>query len=111
MTRTDQIVAIAEFRGWTRIRLTVKGRGAPERDPQPWGYPPGKNYEAPVVNYLHDLNAMHEAEILLDGPLTDDSRWLDYVRLLHRACCGKGERATAAQRAEALLRTIGKWKE
>lgn len=67
-----------------------------------------------VRNYIADLNAMHDAENVLTplqlsemvclihamhkcgGPLTFDAA------LLH---------ATARQRAEAFLRTIGKWKE
>ncbi len=70
-----------------------------------------------VPDYLNDLNAMHKAErvlsekeqrdycfrlllALVDGSVTNDLN--DHFIFLH---------ATAAQRAEALLKTIGKWEE
>ena len=61
-----------------------------------------------IPDYLHDLNAMHEAEnVLMQADLifeygmhiTTDHH---YEHLL---------RATAAQRAEAFLKTIGKWED
>lgn len=62
---------------------------------------------------LNDLNAMHEAEkVLTDdqwfkywlflGGDWNDSGLIGYSSMLH---------ATAAQRAEAFLRTIGKWED
>ena len=59
-------------------------------------------------DWANDLNAMHEAEKVL----TDDQREVFYPRNL-----GAWQRpfnviyATARQRAEAFLRTLGKWKE
>jgi hypothetical protein len=64
-----------------------------------------------IPDYLDDLDSMAEAEKLLtDEQLQTFADWLGYdedefpyknvKRLL---------RATAAQRAEALLRTLGKW--
>lgn len=66
-------------------------------------------------DYLNDLNAMHEAEKTLKGMQCQNYQlWL--------IGCARGEHfihnktpdcyefhATAAQRAEAFLRTIGKW--
>jgi hypothetical protein len=89
-----------------------------------WHHPDGRN-ELP--NYCADLNAMHEAEKTLKDVAFYDSK----VRYVHEILCitvwsGKypvGHRvsdadirnalcfATARQRAEAFLRTIGKWKE
>lgn len=74
--------------------------------------------EGRVPDYLDDLNAMHEAEKLL----TEKQQvWylqkLTQVRLTAGVCgmiacmTDKTTFATAAQRAEALLRTIGKWRE
>ena len=66
-----------------------------------------------VANYLNDLNAMREAEKMLT-----EHQWDEYERVLRLVCdgCsyfeGAGKEllhATAAQRAEAFLRTIGKW--
>jgi hypothetical protein len=67
----------------------------------------------PIPDYLNDLNAMHEAEKVL-------SRWQveKYLDVLSGFTEGRGNSdyvwyttvfATAAQRVEAFLRTIGKW--
>jgi hypothetical protein len=75
------------------------------------------------LNYHGDLNAMHEAEKLIDD-------WAEYI--VHLKCVSNSityasfnwpilgfdagalsdiTHATAAQRAEAFLRTIGQWEE
>ena len=70
-------------------------------------------------DYLNDLNAMHEAEKVLSPAnqlASGESQWSEYLVWL--GFCGKNKThvvygcvtATAAQRAEAFLRTIGKWK-
>lgn len=73
-----------------------------------------------IPNYHADLNAMHEAEKVLVA----QDKWQNYItRLNEQICCDDDEpinvdpetlcnmiRATAAQRAEAFLRTLGKWK-
>ena len=58
---------------------------------------------------VNDLNAMHEAEKVLDGVLQRGDYW-DYLFSLTG---GEFEmcHATARQRAEAFLRTLGKWKD
>ena len=58
-------------------------------------------------DYCHDLNAMHKAEKLLKGGLCDGDEWLAYVRLLHKITGGRGEQATARQRAESFVSTKG----
>jgi hypothetical protein len=65
--------------------------------------------EAAPPDYLHDLNAMHEAEASLFGT----NYWVacKYERLITRMASSWAWHATASQRAEAFLRTIGKWKE
>ena len=57
-------------------------------------------------DYCTDLNAMHEAEEMLTGVL-----WRDYFERLQRHGKASGIRASARQRAEAFLRTLGKWEE
>jgi hypothetical protein len=58
-------------------------------------------------NYLSDLNAMHEAEKCLKTP----DELAQYQHILLGICHpGSPSLATAAQRAEAFLKTIGKWK-
>jgi hypothetical protein len=102
MKPEQQRIAIAEVCGWTE---TPSGKwhrnGFVMPDPL---NPP---------DYLNDLNAMHEAEktlsyndkqkyldILADAPREDiHHTWADSVF------------ATAAQRAEAFLRTVGRWEE
>lgn len=65
--------------------------------------------EGCIPDYLNDLNAMHEAEG--DFNLRQSE---EYFNALCDVVTAKGYRfihsATAAQRAEAFLRTIGKWK-
>jgi hypothetical protein len=64
-----------------------------------------------LPDYLNDLNAMHEAEKMLRKPMkgsdTDTiigDRMHKYAELI-----GYAFDSTAAQRAEAFLRTIDKW--
>ena len=57
-------------------------------------------------NYLNDLNAMAEAENLV---LKSAKQCRDYTHALDDG--NGGHFATAAQRAEAFLRTIGKWED
>lgn len=60
-----------------------------------------------LPDYLNDLNAMHEAEKILNN-----NDWWEFVEHLTNICGGGtalGISATASQRAEAYLRTISKW--
>ena len=72
-----------------------------------WSYAlPTKTIGCGVPDYLNDLNAMHEAEKVLDynqlREMEDSVSFQFAVYPFH---------ATAAQRAEAFLRTIGKWED
>lgn len=78
--------------------------------PDGFWFPEGKNYGSQgIPDYLHDLNAMHEAE----KTLTDKAH--EEFRLNLYDVIGDDSRlivsSTAAQRAEAFLCTIGKWEE
>ncbi len=105
----DQIdCVIAEWRGWTEIQAL----GRPIDGSRLFGVRPnseGEKYPLQAVPQYHKcLNAMHEVEGDLPWhqlrPYTDE--------LANRFTDGfVGVRYTAAQRAEALLRTIGKWQE
>ena len=61
-----------------------------------------------IPNYFNDLNAMHEAEKVLFPK--HEAKWAEYMSIV----CGHSWRiiwtATAAQRAEAFLRTLDLWK-
>lgn len=104
MTKEQQRVAIAEACGWTCDR-DGNWKDA-NRKYGINGCPP---------NYLNDLNAMHEAE----KSLTREQAVMHGDLLAVE--CGYGKKgefnfydaahATAAQRAEAFLRTLNLWKE
>lgn len=70
------------------------------------GLSPHGNYMH-VPNYCADLNAMHEVEEALKGV-----QFAAYAAILGDVDGSLfGIRATARQRAEAFLRTLGKWEE
>ena len=67
-------------------------------------------------NYLGDLNAMHEAEKILDPKGKDGAYeyWLRTVCHIPERESAKERyfyRATAAERAEAFLKTLNLWKD
>lgn len=108
MNQEEQRVAIAEACGWTAKEdkdgfwraVDASGNMTHEL------WMSERNvWSAGIPDFLHDLNAMHEAEEKLDC-----NQWEVWHRIV-------GEwptelaRLTASQRAEAFLRTIGKWKE
>jgi hypothetical protein len=62
-------------------------------------------WENNYPDYCHDLNAMHQAEKILTV-----EQWHDYVDFMpSRWECAV--HASARQRAEAFLRTLGKWED
>jgi hypothetical protein len=69
-------------------------------------------YKQWYPNFATDLNAMHEAEKVL-APNWDrfSEKWWNYCKYLRRDDADKAIHATARQRAEAFLRTLGKWEE
>lgn len=125
MTPEAQRIAIAEACGWKEI-----GKSGVYQNPtkgingcMPGGDVhkrrlemklPGAN-SLLVPNYLNDLNAMHEAVMGLDS-----KQRITFGEELVRHVIGANSifiksqtfdciNATAAQRAEAFLRTLGKW--
>jgi hypothetical protein len=112
MTPEAQRIAIAEACGWTRI-MASPGFATDETFPR--GVEPGKasmSFFRTLPDYLSDLNAMHEAEKVL----SDDQYWPHFYDNLSEGCGGYDKHrnmlsATAAQRAEAFLRTLGKWED
>lgn len=67
-----------------------------------WDYPYSSETKR-MYDFCSDLNAMHEAEKLMD-----EEQWQDYVEYIG-GTWQEAMHATARQRAEAFLRTIGKW--
>ena len=108
-----QRIAIAESCGWT-----------PSKVDHCWNNPSRMETRDELPDYMNDLNAMHEAEKHFDGkPVDLRSLWVDNL-----AVCGDWpktknamelkfevsyamQRLTAAQRAEAFLRTMGRWED
>ena len=114
MTDEQINIAIAEACGWTDAEIIGK------ENPTPFGIMPnerneGDNYRL-IPNYCNDLNAMHEAEkVFVYKPESVIGRSTRSEYENHIATiCGDfrwGVSATARQRAEAFLRTLGKWEE
>lgn len=108
MDPIKQRIAIAEYLGYIDVReylvdmdddcLSLMGRKS-QKEPLEF-----------IEYYANDLNAMHEAEKVLGEIYSIEScEYDDWLR----STIGHDEkwRATAAQRAEAFLRTINKWEE
>jgi len=100
MNPEQQRIAIAEACGWKRHpqdKWVVT-------DPK---YPNSVQPLSTIPDYLNDLNAMHEAEQSIPEGLT--AYWIELVNI-----CGSlipASVASAQQRAEAFLKTIGKWED
>lgn len=104
MTDTEINIAIAEACGIV--------------DVDQWGplYKTASGWVRDCPDYANDLNAMHEVEEML----TEDQRknyWIELYEFAPRRVFSTHKdnwqmiRPTARQRAEAFLRTIGKWEE
>lgn len=118
---TDQKinVAIAEACGWEfEPSRDVNGKARPEA----WVSPNGERIwtDNPIPDYANDLNAMRDAEMTFDGQSKaffyfDEIRAtiLRHAGLSLNGCVGNFRFLTAPARirAEAFLRTIGKWEE
>lgn len=103
MKDEEMRIAIAEACGWKRRQL---GGCYVYYTDDP------NNFRGALPNFLNDLNAMHEAEKVLK--LLGGLVFYDYTTNLLTLCESAGNHtycATARQRAEAFLRTIGKWEE
>jgi glycerol-3-phosphate cytidylyltransferase-like family protein len=77
-----------------------------------WGhlYKTEQGYARDCPDYVYDLNAMHEAEKVLDYNQMNRYQNIELSRFVRTGTtwiC----RATSAERAEAFLRTLGKWEE
>lgn len=108
MSPEAQRIAIAEACGWKNARgywgiPPEGGRRFPysEHHEEDWRLKPFLG----LPDYLNDLNAMHEATQSLTK---DQLRWYRNL-LIEMTGTFEAVDATAAQRAEAFLRAIGKW--
>ncbi len=114
MDKEAQRIAIADACGWKR---SEEARGPTLADRKHWIKPgdDGSDYhtQCHLPDYLNDLNAMHEAEMKFadqyDGNFIFNFRCELHTLLGHDGTMAV--HATAAQRAEAFLRAIGKWQD
>ena len=104
MNKEKQRIVIAELRGWVKVSRNFVG----EKDEIIW-----VNGESFAINddnlpdYLNDLNATHEAVMGQSGEFL-----IRYRNALADLAGGQHyHNATAPQRAEAFLRTLGLWEE
>lgn len=105
MKPEEQRIAIAEACGWV-----LDNKGAIREDGyryEVWGKHP---HEA-LPDYLNSLDAMHKAVETLRGKAGPE--WFDFQRLLMIECGSWMNciQASAAQRAEAFLKTLSLWKD
>jgi len=109
MTPEQQRIAIAQFCGWSNIHQAENGDGNTLMGW--WNGPPKTTLVIP--NYLSDLNAMREAEHILFS--STEPLWDAFVEHLYNlgyrgsSAAKYAIHATAAQRAEAFLRTLNLW--
>jgi hypothetical protein len=104
MKPEQQRIAIAEACGW------VIPIGCTNHRTMPCGTRVFFNNlkdDDPIPDYLHDLNAMHQAENFLSSINIHDY-WL-HLLAMNEYVPALGGTASASVRAEAFLRTIGKW--
>jgi hypothetical protein len=99
MTNQQINAAIAEACGWREItNCTCGGKKR--------GCPPGAHSFSHTPDYCNDLNAMHEAEKHI---YNHNNMWSAYY---YEISAGPFSlHATARKKAEAFLRTLGKWEE
>ena len=105
MKPEQQRIAIAQVCGYLRPHFTPSGSCQAncyeKEDGSFWG-------TRGVPDYLSDLNAMHEAEKTLDYNQMNRYQNIELSHFMHTGTtwiCS----ATAAQRAEAFLRTLDLW--
>ncbi len=95
MSMTDEQIniAIAEHCGWTNIGPYYRWRNV-------------EGFREPLPDYRNDLNAMHEAEKHLNTKALWETYKEHMLNWMTEPVC-----ATARQKSEAFLRTVGKWEE
>lgn len=103
MTKIEQQIKIAQSLGWTSIRSSRCYELTDNRDDQ--GRLIGQHHNMGwdfIPDYLHDLNAMRDAEASLRG----DSEWAEYQKQLTNICGEWIWHASAEQRAQAFYNVL-----
>jgi hypothetical protein len=107
MTNEQINIAIAEASGWIKTYEEGEDEGCGK-----WFWHRGNQNLKQPPNYCNDLNAIHEAEKILTADQFEQYRWILWdickqfrVKDWYRCYLS----STARQRAEAFLKTLGKW--
>ena len=112
MSPEAQRIAIAEACGWKQVTRENKPEEIWEHQKHPLKI---CRERSKLPDYLNDLNVMHEAEKVLsdNNQMKFRGELIDMMipKYGFESACLLAIHATAAQRAEAFLRTIGKWEE
>jgi hypothetical protein len=105
MDPIKQRTAIAEYLGYIDVREYVEDMDNDYLSLMGRKYKKGPLIRIP--DYLNDLNAMHKMENHL--PLNQRETYMEYLREITGVPTWGICHALAEQRAEAFLKTIGKW--
>ena len=101
MTPQEQRIAIAEACGWKNVAPQIVKNVKHEGDDTTVGIWSDSGW---VPDYLNDLNAIHEAEKVLNTPThMQKHAWNNYKAMLEEATRGSSFHATAKQRSKAFL--------
>lgn len=121
MKKERQLILIAEFEGWTDCELYYPSAEFMEENPPPFarGHRTPDSIWMKLPDYLTDLNAMNRVEKIWPENDSNRQKRFKYEATLHslNEKYGLGisvwetVHASAKQRAEALLRTLGLWEE
>lgn len=122
MTPEAQRLAIAQACGWTRVTKPTFANGMDEMATLGSSILLREFWEVEQLpDYLHDLNAMQEAEKSLDGKVQQADFAQRLIEVINQERHGESRflgasqfdqmHATAAQRAKAFLRTLGLWRD
>jgi hypothetical protein len=116
MTPTEIRIAMAELEGWRPMTITGTAGSIKSLLEVAWEKPagPGLTQKSILPDYPYDLNAVHRVSMALSP--------LDFERYAIKAAAiadpdtklsdeAAALSATARQLCEAILRTVGKWKE
>jgi len=123
MTPEAQNIAIAEACGWTGIGLSSEYTVGLSIDCTV-GYEPGESdllywRKRQIPSYIDNLNDMHNAEKMIEGRVHWNKYTDELGKLRHytpekhsvRSFVNIIVHATAAERGEAFLRALDKWKD
>lgn len=122
MTNEQIRIAMAEVDGWFIAPKHWKHNGHLYPNIDTWIPPHYVNWQYDTMpagtmlgdlppDYPKDLNAVHEVEKKFQDNGAIDSERNQYDKWLWGVTAGRTISATALQRCEAILRTLGKWVE